>query len=63
MIPTVEEIQQAINQLIDLVLKVSKGVAWPREYSHDGTKDKGKSLSACIWIKRNLKDRKLAGMM
>lgn len=62
MIPTVEEIQQAINQLTDLVLKVSKGVAWPREYSH-GTKDKGKSLSACIWIKRNLKDIKLAGMM
>lgn len=41
MIPTVEEIQQAINQLIDLVSEVSKGVAWLWENSHDGTQDKG----------------------
>ncbi|KAI9544461.1 hypothetical protein NQZ68_001334 [Dissostichus eleginoides] len=41
MIPAVEEIQQAINRLIDLVLEISKGIAWQREYSHDGTKNKG----------------------
>ncbi|XP_034008681.1 dynein heavy chain 8, axonemal-like [Trematomus bernacchii] len=41
MIPAIEEIQQAINRLIDLVLEISKGIAWQREYSHDGTKNKG----------------------
>ncbi len=62
MIPTVDEIQQqAINQLIDLVLEVSKGVTWQREYSHSGTKNKGKSLPACTWMKKNLK-YKLTGM-
>ncbi|XP_037644332.1 dynein heavy chain 8, axonemal-like isoform X1 [Sebastes umbrosus] len=40
MIPTVVETQQAINQLINLVLEISKGIAWQREYSHDGTKNK-----------------------
>lgn len=49
MIPTVEEIQQAVNQLTDLVLNVSKGVTWPREYIHDGTEDKGKSV--CIRVR------------
>ncbi|KAM7379582.1 hypothetical protein PAMP_005128 [Pampus punctatissimus] len=40
MIPTVDEIQQAIKQLIDLVLEVSKGIScWQREYSHDDTKN------------------------
>lgn len=48
MIPTVEEIQQAVNQLTDLVLNVSKGVTWPREYIHDGTEDKGKSVCICV---------------
>ncbi|KAF3858031.1 hypothetical protein F7725_011232 [Dissostichus mawsoni] len=43
MIPAVEEIQQAINRLIDLVLEISKGIAWQREYSHDGTKNKAVS--------------------
>eukprot|EP00064_Thunnus_orientalis_P004446 superscaffoldBa00000405_g4458 len=43
MIPTVDEIQQVINQLMDLVLEVNKGITcWQREYSHDGTKNKGK---------------------
>ncbi|KAI3374766.1 hypothetical protein L3Q82_021323, partial [Scortum barcoo] len=41
MVPTVDEIQQAVNQLIDLVLEVSKGVTWQREYSHSGTNNKG----------------------
>ncbi|XP_070701078.1 dynein axonemal heavy chain 8-like [Pempheris klunzingeri] len=41
MSPTVDGIQQAINQLIDLVLEVSKGVGWQREYTHDATKNKG----------------------
>ncbi|XP_045906997.1 dynein axonemal heavy chain 8-like isoform X1 [Micropterus dolomieu] len=40
MIPTEDESQQAINQLIDLVLDVSKGIAWSWEYSHDSTKIK-----------------------
>ncbi|XP_044223058.1 dynein axonemal heavy chain 8-like [Thunnus albacares] len=43
MIPTVDEIQQVINQLMDLVLEVNKGITcWQREYSHDGTKNKGR---------------------
>ncbi|XP_041805872.1 dynein heavy chain 8, axonemal-like [Chelmon rostratus] len=41
MIPTIDEIQQAVNRLIDLVLEVSKGVAWQQVYSHDATKNKG----------------------
>ncbi len=32
------EIQQDINQLVHLVLEVSKGVVWQREYSHDASK-------------------------
>lgn len=42
MIPTVDEIQQATNHLIDLVLEVSKGIAWQQECSPDDTKNKGK---------------------
>ena len=57
MTPTVDEIQQAINQLTDLVLEVSKGVTWQRGYSHDATKNKGESLSACTRMKIKLKDR------
>ncbi|KAM9349881.1 dynein axonemal heavy chain 8-like [Symphorus nematophorus] len=41
MTPTVDEIQQAMNQLTDLVLEVSKGVTWQRGYSHDATKNNG----------------------
>ncbi|XP_078119766.1 dynein axonemal heavy chain 8-like [Sander vitreus] len=41
MIPTEDEIQQAINRLIDLVLEISKGIAWQWEYSQSGTKNKG----------------------
>lgn len=56
MIPTVDETQHAINQLIDLVLEVSKGITcWQKEYSHDGTKNKGESLSADTWIKKTQK--------
>uniref|UniRef100_UPI0037E892BB dynein axonemal heavy chain 8-like n=1 Tax=Semicossyphus pulcher TaxID=241346 RepID=UPI0037E892BB len=40
MVPTVGEIQQAINQLTDLVLEVSKGIVWQREYTHDSAKNK-----------------------
>lgn len=51
MVPTVDEIQQAINHLIDLVLEVSKGITcWQREYSHDGTKAKGGSLSRYVQL-------------
>ncbi|KAM7400305.1 hypothetical protein PAMA_004821 [Pampus argenteus] len=43
MIPTVDEIQHAIKELIDMVLEVSKGIScWQREYSRDDTKNKGK---------------------
>lgn len=56
MIPTVDEIQQFINQLIDLALGVSKGVVWKLEYSHDGSKNKGKSLPV-FTCKENLKVR------
>ncbi|XP_041660196.1 dynein heavy chain 8, axonemal-like [Cheilinus undulatus] len=35
MVPTLVEIQRGICLLIDLVLEVSKGVVWQREYSHD----------------------------
>ncbi|CAK6957757.1 dynein axonemal heavy chain 8-like [Scomber scombrus] len=43
MIPTVDEIQHTISHLIDLLLEVSKGITcWQREYSHDGTKSKGR---------------------
>lgn len=52
MIPTEDESQQAINQLIDLVLDVSKGIAWSWEYSHDSTKIKGKSLLACTLMEK-----------
>ncbi|KAM8728478.1 dynein axonemal heavy chain 8-like [Acanthopagrus schlegelii] len=40
MSPTVDEIQHFINQLVDLVLGVSKEVVWKLEYSCDGTKNK-----------------------
>ncbi|XP_076601065.1 dynein axonemal heavy chain 8-like [Chaetodon auriga] len=40
-IPTIDEIQLAINRLITLVLEVSKGVAWQQQYSHDATKNTG----------------------
>lgn len=43
MIPTVDEIQQATNDLIDLVLEVSKGIAWQQECTHNDTENKGKS--------------------
>ncbi|XP_029959357.1 dynein heavy chain 8, axonemal-like [Salarias fasciatus] len=36
--PTADEIQQAVNQLILLVLDVSKGVLWSPEFSHGHTK-------------------------
>lgn len=52
MIPTVDEIQQATNHLIDLVLEVSKGIAWEQECSHDDTKTRGKSLIACTCRKK-----------
>lgn len=51
MVPTVDEIQQAINRLIELVLEISKDIAWQKEYSHDDTKNKGKS-SACTWMEK-----------
>ncbi|XP_065810510.1 dynein axonemal heavy chain 8 [Labrus bergylta] len=38
MVPTVDELQQGINQLIELVLEVSKGVVWQWEYTDDSTK-------------------------
>lgn len=56
MIPTVDEIQHFINQLVDLVLGVSKEVVWKLEYSRDGTKNKGKSLPVFTW-KENPKVR------
>ncbi|KAM8851323.1 dynein axonemal heavy chain 8-like isoform 4-T8 [Spinachia spinachia] len=40
-IPNVDEIQQAINQLTDMVLEISKGVLWQHGYSPDGSKKKG----------------------
>ncbi|TNN84661.1 Dynein heavy chain 5, axonemal [Liparis tanakae] len=39
MIPTVDKIQQAINRLIDLVLDISKGIAWQKAYMADGATD------------------------
>nr|XP_046263890.1 dynein axonemal heavy chain 8-like isoform X2 [Scatophagus argus] len=41
MIPTIDEIQQAINQLINVVLEASKDVAWQQEYSRDDTDSRG----------------------
>ncbi|XP_056247105.1 dynein axonemal heavy chain 8-like [Seriola aureovittata] len=43
MIPTIDEIQHAINHLIDRVLEVSKGITWQHymECSPVGTKNKG----------------------
>ncbi|XP_068458453.1 dynein axonemal heavy chain 8-like [Clinocottus analis] len=41
MIPTVDKIQQAINQLIDMVLEISKNISWQQEYSPDGEKKGG----------------------
>ncbi|GLD50869.1 dynein heavy chain 8, axonemal [Lates japonicus] len=38
MIPTVDDIQHVINQLIDLVMEVSKGISWQREYTQDENK-------------------------
>ncbi|CAG5978557.1 unnamed protein product [Menidia menidia] len=40
MVPNVDEVQQAINQLIDCVLEVSKGVVWEQEFSQDDTQSK-----------------------
>ncbi|KAM6989324.1 dynein axonemal heavy chain 8-like [Tautogolabrus adspersus] len=40
MVPTVDKLQQGINQLIDLVLEVSKGVVWHWEYTDHSTKNK-----------------------
>lgn len=50
MIPSVDEIQLAINQLIDFVLEVSKGVTWQWEYTSDETKKTGNlpSLWKCM---------------
>ncbi|KAF3698756.1 Dynein heavy chain 8, axonemal Axonemal beta dynein heavy chain 8 Ciliary dynein heavy chain 8 [Channa argus] len=41
MIPTIDEIQQAINYLINLVLEVSKSIEWQRECGYDDMKNKG----------------------
>ncbi|XP_075954128.1 dynein axonemal heavy chain 8-like [Anarhichas minor] len=40
MIPTVDEIQQAINRLIDLVLEISKGITWQQDFSPDDAKNR-----------------------
>ncbi|XP_056290683.1 dynein axonemal heavy chain 8-like [Pseudoliparis swirei] len=42
MIPTVDKIQQAINRLIDLVLDISKGIAWQKAYMADGATNTGR---------------------
>ncbi|XP_075877996.1 dynein axonemal heavy chain 8-like [Nelusetta ayraudi] len=39
MIPTVKEIQNSITHLTNMVLEVSKGIAWPQEYSHDDSRE------------------------
>ncbi|XP_032371769.1 dynein heavy chain 8, axonemal [Etheostoma spectabile] len=40
LIPTEDEVQQAINRLVDLVLEISKGITWQWEYSQNDTKNK-----------------------
>lgn len=45
MIPTLDEIQQAINQLTDSVLEVSKSIAWQWEYTPNERKKAGNSPS------------------
>lgn len=47
MVPSFDEIQEGINQLIDLVLGVSKGVVWQLEYTQDPSENKGRPLSLC----------------
>ncbi|CAJ1072667.1 dynein axonemal heavy chain 8-like isoform X3 [Xyrichtys novacula] len=42
MVPNLSEIQQSIDQLIDSVLEVSKGIDWQWEYTHDSSGNKGK---------------------
>ncbi|KAG7229074.1 hypothetical protein INR49_013193 [Caranx melampygus] len=39
MSPTVDEMQRAINHLIERVLEVIKGITWLKKYSNSGTKD------------------------
>lgn len=56
MIPTVDDIQHVINQLINLVMEVSKGISWQREYTHD----ENKGMSLTMFLKK-LKD-KLTGI-
>lgn len=49
MIPTVKEIQNSITHLTNMVLEVSKGIAWPQEYSHGGSKENGRTFSERDW--------------
>lgn len=42
MIPTVKEIQNSITHLTNMVLEVSKGIAWPQEYAFDDSREKGR---------------------
>lgn len=52
MSPTIDEMQQAINHLIDRVLEVIKCITWQKKYSNSGTKDEGLSLSVCTCRKK-----------
>lgn len=41
MIPSIDKMQQGINQITDYVLEVSKGIEWDKQFRSDDTQDKG----------------------